>query len=77
MGMTYFAATYNCTDSFNQSYGAGNYSTCDGNVVGAPNTGIPPTYGSVLTILLPLAAIIVLVTISILIVRLKRSKQKS
>lgn len=77
MDMTRFAATYNCSDSFNQSYGAGNYSTCDGGVVGAPNTGLPAEYGGVLGIILPLAAVVILIAVSTMVVRFKRSKQKS
>lgn len=77
MDMTRFVATYNCSDSFNQSYGAGNYSTCDGSVVGVPNTGLPAEYGGVLGIILPLAAVVILIAVSTMVVRFKRSKQRS
>lgn len=77
MNLAYFAATYNCTDSADQAYGAGNYSTCDGKVVGAPNTGFETLNGSALSILLPLIVAVVLVAISVFVLRRKRTKQKS
>jgi hypothetical protein len=72
-------ATYNCSDSSNQAYGAGNYSTCDGtsSSVGAPDTGFfaQITSGGTFSILLPLAAAVIFVAISVVVVRRKRASK--
>jgi hypothetical protein len=73
-------ATYNCSDSTNQAYGVGNYSTCDASsgatAIGAPGTGVFSTItdGASMTILLPVAAAIFLTIIATFVVRKKRAK---
>lgn len=84
---TYFAqaADYNCNGAADSSYGAGSFGTCTTSStssttqeVGAPNTGLfqQLASGGAFSILLPLAAMIILVTVSTLIVRKKRANQR-
>lgn len=76
MNYQIFAATYNCNDSANAAYGAGDYSTCNASGVGAPNTGFfsPATIADNWMILLPLAIGIIMVVTSLF---LKRKKPKN
>ena len=69
-------ATYNCTDSTNNAYGAGGFGTCTGQSVGAPNTGVFSQLisGGSFTIIAPLAAAIVVVVVVGLLVRWRRKK---
>lgn len=78
MKLTTFAATYNCSDSANQAYGAGNYSTCDATAIGAPDTGFfaAVTSGAV-GIMLPLVGVILLVILASLFVKRKKARQSS
>ncbi len=68
-------ASYNCSDSSNSAYGAGDFGTCEQSV-GAPNTGL---FGEVIssasfTIIVPLVvAIVVVVVASILVRRQKKT----
>ena len=67
-------ATYNCTDSTNNAYGAGDFGTCTGQSVGAPNTGV---FEQVLssgsfTIVAPLAVAIIVVIIATAALMLKK-----
>jgi hypothetical protein len=67
-------ATYNCTDSSSNAYGAGAYGTCSTQTVGAPNTGIfeqVVSSGS-FTIIAPLIAAIVVVVIASLVIRRRK-----
>ena len=68
--------TYNCADSSNSAYGAGSYSTCDTQTVGAPNTGVFEQImsGGSFTILLPVVVAIVVVVIASLIIRKQRKQ---
>ena len=71
-------ATYNCSDSTSNAYGAGSYGTCAEQTqsVGAPNTGVFQelvSSGS-FTIIVPLVAAIVVVVIATAVVRLRKKK---
>ena len=70
-------ATYNCTDSANNAYGAGAYGTCTSQSVSAPNTGFfqEMVSGGSFTILAPLAVAIVVVVIASLVVRRRKKSQ--
>ena len=68
-------ATYNCADSSDSAYGAGNFGTCTTTgSVGAPNTGVfEQVLGSgTFTIIVPLAAAIVVVVIASVVMRLRK-----
>lgn len=67
-------ATYNCTDSTNNAYGAGAFGSCTGQSVGAPNTGFftELTSSGSFTILAPLVAAIVVVVIATVVVKLRK-----
>ncbi|AGB22156.1 hypothetical protein Mycsm_01765 [Mycobacterium sp. JS623] len=67
-------ATYNCSDSTDNAYGAGSFGTCTGQSVGAPNTGLfeQVMSGGTFTILVPLAAAIVVALIASLLIRNRR-----
>lgn len=86
------AQVYNCSDSTNSAYGASNYGTCETGTntttpnpgtqttsVGAPNTGFFQQIisGGTFSILLPVAIAIILVVISTIIVRKKRTTNQS
>jgi ribose/xylose/arabinose/galactoside ABC-type transport system permease subunit len=64
-------ATYNCTDSTDNTYGGGSFGTCTGQSVGAPNTGIfeQVMSGGTFTVLLPLIVAIVLTCVAALLIR--------
>lgn len=64
-------ATYNCTDSTNNTYGSGSFGTCTEQSVGAPNTGIfeQVVSGGSFTVLLPLVAAVVLACVAALLIR--------
>ncbi len=64
-------ATYNCSDSSNNAYGAGSFGSCTGQSVNAPNTGLfqEIVSGGTFTILAPLAIAVVVVVIASLVVR--------
>jgi hypothetical protein len=68
-------ATYNCADSSNSAYGAGDYGTCTTTgSVGAPNTGVFEQMlgnGS-FTIIVPLAAAIIVVVIASVVMHLRK-----
>lgn len=71
-------ATYNCTDSSSNAYGAGSYGTCEQQTqsVGAPNTGIfneLVSSGS-FTIVAPLVVAIVVVVIATVVIRFRKRK---
>lgn len=70
-------ATYNCTDSTSNAYGAGAYGTCTGQSVSAPNTGFfQEIVGSgSFTILAPLAVAVVVVVIASLVMRRRKKSQ--
>jgi len=67
-------ANYNCSDSINDAYGAGNYGTCTGQSVGAPDTGVFQQFVSSgsFTIVAPLIAAVVVVVIATIAVRLRK-----
>ena len=68
------SSSYNCSDSNNQAYGAGDFGLCNGQTVGAPNTGM--FWSSVdsagFTIVAPVVIAIVVVVISSAIINLRR-----
>lgn len=71
-------ATYNCSDSTSNAYGAGSYGTCtqQNPSVGAPNTGVFQelvSSGS-FTIVAPLIAAIVVVVIATVTIKLRKKK---
>lgn len=71
-------ATYNCSDSTSNAYGAGSYGTCATQTqsVGAPNTGVFQeliSSGS-FTIIAPLVAAIVVVVIATVTIKLRKKK---
>jgi hypothetical protein len=73
-------ASYNCSDSTSSAYGEGNYGTCTEQSVGAPNTGVFSQFmgSGTFTIVVPLAAAIVIVVVATAIVGLrKRAKRNS
>ncbi len=67
-------ATYNCTDSSNNAYGAGDFGTCTGQSVGAPDTGLfqQVVSGGSFTIIAPLVVAIVVVVIASVVVRRRK-----
>lgn len=70
--------TYNCSDSTSSAYGAGNYGTCTGQSVGAPNTGV---FGQLVdsgsfSIIVPFAVVILLSLVVTVVVGI-RKKQSS
>jgi hypothetical protein len=67
-------ANYNCSDSTNNAYGAGDYGTCTGQSVGAPDTGVFQQFVSSgsFTILAPLVAAIVVVVIATVVLRRRK-----
>lgn len=72
------AATYNCTDATNSSYGASDYGTCDA-TIGAPNTGsfmTSLTTGHTSIILPTILAVIIITSSAIALLRKKKSAQK-
>lgn len=71
-------ATYNCSDSNSNAYGAGSYGTCAEQTqsVGAPNTGVFQeivSSGS-FTIVAPLVVAIVVVVIATVTIKLRKKK---
>lgn len=69
-------ATYGCSDVTNSAYGAGTYSNCIGQSVGAPNTGVFQelvSSGS-FTLLAPLSTAIVVVVIATTVMKSRRKK---
>gem|GEM_PF-3975348 len=65
------AATYNCTDASDSSYGSNDYGTCTtSSGVGAPNTGLFAQ--SSLVILIPLLVVIVVVIVATFVTRRKK-----
>lgn len=71
-------AGYNCDSSSNSAYGAGSYSTCDGQSVGAPNTGVFQEFigGASFTIIAPLTVAIVVVVIATVIMKFRKRDTK-
>lgn len=72
-------ATYNCSDSTNNAYGAGSFGTCTGQSVNAPNTGFFQEIisGGSFTIFAPLAAAVVVVVIASLVVRRRKKSPQA
>lgn len=72
-------ASYNCLESANNAYGAGDYSTCEtSQSVGAPNTGVFGQFvasGS-FTILAPLVFVVVAVVIATATIQLRKRRAK-
>lgn len=76
------ADTYNCSDSTNSAYGAGNYGSCSGTTstteMSAPNTGFlqMTTSGTAnLAVIIPLAVMLIITLIGVILVgRKKRAK---
>lgn len=68
------ASSYNCSGSDNSTYGAGDFGLCNGQTVGAPNTGIfwQSVDSAGFTIVAPVVFAIVVVVISSVIMKLRR-----
>ena len=68
------ASTYNCEGSDNGAYGAGDFGLCNGQTVGAPNTGLfwQSSDTAAFTIIAPLALSIVVVLIASVVVKHRR-----
>ena len=71
-------ATYNCAESTNSAYGAGDFGTCADTVqsVGAPNTGTFQQFMSSgsFTIVLPLIAAITIVVIATIVTKTRKKR---
>lgn len=73
-------ATYNCSESANNAYGAGDFGTCEATAaVGAPNTGFfqEIVSGGSFTVLAPLAAAIIVVIIASIVMRLRKKSPQA
>lgn len=68
------ASTYNCIGSDNGAYGAGDFGLCNGQAVGAPNTGVfwQSVDGAAFTIIAPLVVSIVVVVIASVFIKRRR-----
>lgn len=70
--------SYNCVNSSDSAYGAGDYGTCSGQTqsVGVPNTGTFEQFVSSgsFTIVLPLLAAIIIVLIATVAMRMRKRK---
>lgn len=71
-------ANYNCSDSTNNAYGAGDFGACTTQSVGAPNTGVFQELitGGSFTLIAPLVVSIVAVIIASQVV-VRRKKRKT
>ncbi len=69
-------ANYNCTNSSDNAYGAGSFGTCTGQTVGAPDTGVfqQMVSGGSFTVILPLAAAIIITVIATIVIKLRNKK---
>lgn len=71
-------ATYNCADSTDNTYGSGGFGTCTGQSIGAPNTGVFEQIisGGSFTILGPLVAAVILITVALLVIRRRLGRRR-
>lgn len=70
------ASTYNCTNSKNSAYGVGDFGLCNGQSVGAPNTGLfwQSADTAAFTIIVPLVVAIVVVLMASIVVKWRHKK---
>ncbi|USN96752.1 MAG: hypothetical protein H6797_00940 [Candidatus Nomurabacteria bacterium] len=71
------ATSYNCIGSDNSAYGAGDFGLCNGQTVGAPNTGLfmQSIDSASFTIIVPLAIAIVVVVIASVTVKFRKKQE--